>query len=294
MNAVLVLATILALVILLAWAFQRRLIYLPVPAAVPPVAEVLPGGQEVTLETSDGLTLGAWLVPATEPGRGMTVLVANGNAGNRSLRAPLARRLAREGLAVLLFDFRGYGGNPGRPTEAGLARDARAAYRFLTEEAGVAPGRLLYYGESLGAAVVTALATEHPPAGLVLRSPFADLAAVGRVHYPFLPVRTLLRDRFPVIDQIASVNVPTTVVYGSSDSIVPPDQSRAVAEAAAGPTRVIEIPGADHNDPELLDGEELIAAVVALADHARAASDTGRRLPGGDVQNQPAVESEGL
>jgi uncharacterized protein len=268
MNAVLVVAAIIALVVVLAWAFQRRLIYLPVPAAVPPVAEVLPGAREVTLDTTDGLGLGAWLVPAAEPGRGMTVLVANGNAGNRSLRAPLARRLAREGLAVLLFDFRGYGGNPGRPTEAGLARDARAAYRFLTEEAGVAPGRLLYYGESLGAAVVTALATEHPPAGLVLRSPFADLAAVGRVHYPFLPVRTLLRDRFPVIDQIASVNVPTTVVYGSSDSIVPPDQSRAVAEAAAGPTRVIEIPGADHNDPELLDGEQLIAAVVALADRA--------------------------
>jgi fermentation-respiration switch protein FrsA (DUF1100 family) len=276
MNAVLVVVAILILVVLLAWAFQRRLIYLPVPAAVPPVAEVLPGGHEVRLETGDGLTLGAWLVPATETGRGMTVLVANGNAGNRSLRAPLARRLAREGLAVLLFDYRGYGGNPGRPTEAGLARDARAAHRFATEEAGIAPARLLYYGESLGAAVVTELATEHPPAGLVLRSPFADLASVGRVHYPFLPVRALLRDRFPVIDQIESVNVPTTVVYGSSDSIVPPDQSRAVAEAATGPTRVLEIPGADHNDPELLDGEELIAAVVALAEVG--ASGDGREV----------------
>lgn len=266
MNAVLVVVAIVVLVVVLAWALQRRLIYLPVPAAVPPVAEVLPGAREVTLETADGLRLGAWLLPAAEPGRGMTVLVANGNAGNRSLRASLASALARAGFAVLLFDYRGYGGNPGRPNEAGLARDARAARRFATEEAGVAAGHLLYFGESLGAAVVTELATEHPPAGLVLRSPFADLAAVGRVHYPFLPVRTLLRDRFSVIDQIASVNVPTTVVYGSSDSIVPPGQSRAVAEAAAGPTRVVEIPGADHNDPELLDGQELIAAVVALSE----------------------------
>jgi fermentation-respiration switch protein FrsA (DUF1100 family) len=272
MNAVLVLVAILILAVFLAWALQRRLIYLPVPAAVPPVAELLPGAREVTLETTDGLRLGAWFLPAAEPGRAMTVLVANGNAGNRSMRAPLAGGLARAGFAVLLFDYRGYGGNPGRPTEAGLSRDARAARRFATEEARVAPERLLYYGESLGAAVVTELATEHPPAGLVLRSPFSDLAAVGRVHYPFLPVRTLLRDRFPVVDQIASVNVPTTVVYGSSDSIVPPDQSRAVAEAGAGPTRVVEIPGADHNDPELLDGEELIAAVVALADRVGAAS----------------------
>ena len=91
-----------------------------------------------------------------------------------------------EGFGVLLFDYRGYGGNPGSPTESGLALDVRAAFRFLVEEAGVPPQRLLYYGESLGAAVVTELATEHPPAGLLLRSPFVDLAAVGQVHYPFL------------------------------------------------------------------------------------------------------------
>jgi len=142
----------------------------------------------------------------------------------------------------------------------------RAAYRFLIEEAEVAPARLLYYGESLGSAVVSELATEHPPAGLVLRSPFVDLASVGRVHYPFLPVRTLLRDRYPLADHLARVQVPTTVVYGSRDSIVPPEQSRAVAAAAAGETCLVEIAGADHNDPALLDGEKLIEAVVKLAE----------------------------
>jgi hypothetical protein len=178
----------------------------------------------------------------------------------------LARALASAGLAVLLFDYRGYGGNPGRPSEQGLARDVRAAHRFLIEEAEVAPARLLYYGESLGSAVVTELATEHPPAGLVLRSPFVDLASVGRVHYPFLPVRALLHDRYPLADQLAGVRVPTTVVYGSRDSIVPPAQSRAVAAVAAGETRVVEIVGADHNDLVLLEGEKLIDAVVELAE----------------------------
>jgi pimeloyl-ACP methyl ester carboxylesterase len=91
--------------------------------------------------------------------------------------------------------------------------------------------------------VVTELATEHPPAGLVLRSPFVDLASVGRVHYPFLPVRTLLRHRYPLADLLTSVKVPTTVIYGSRDSIVQPEQSRAVAAAAAGETRVVEIAG---------------------------------------------------
>jgi len=259
---------------------QRRLIYFPFPAQVPRAEALVASAREVPLRTVDGLELGAWLVDAGEPDRGVAVLVANGNAGNRSLRAPLARSLAKAGLAVLLFDYRGYGGNRGRPSEDGLARDVRAAHRFLIEEAEVAPTRLLYYGESLGSAVVTELATEHPPAGLVLRSPFVDLASVGRVHYPFLPVRTLLRDRYPLAHHLASVKVPTTVVYGSRDSVVPPEQSRAVAAAAGGETRVVEIAGADHNDPALLDGEQLIAAVVELAERVREPPERGVLKPG--------------
>jgi alpha-beta hydrolase superfamily lysophospholipase len=271
LGAVVIVLATAAILLALLWALQRRLIYLPFPAAVPPAAGILAGAREVTLRTTDGLHLGAWFVAPAEPARGMAVLVAAGNAGNRSLRAPLGAALARHGLGVLLFDYRGYGGNRGRPTQAGLARDVRAALRFLVDEAGVAPERLLYYGESLGAGVVTELALEHPPAGLVLRSPFIDLAAVGRVHYPFLPVRTLLRDRYPVAEQLARVTVPTTVVYGSEDAIVPANQSRAVAAAAAGPTRLIEVQDADHNDRALLDGAELIAAVVDLAERCAAA-----------------------
>ena len=247
----------------LLWAFQRQLIYLPDAGPVSPAARLLPGAREVELTTDDGLRLAAWYVPAATDAP--AVLVASGNAGHRGLRAPLARALNEAGLAVLLFDYRGFGGNPGTPSEAGLARDVRAARRFLVEEAGTPPGRLLYFGESLGAAVVTELATEHPPAGLVLRSPFVDLASVGRVHYPFLPVGLLLRERFPVAEHVARVDVPTTVVYGGADSIVPPEQSRAVAATAGRLHRLVEVPGADHNDAALLDGPELVGAVVELA-----------------------------
>ncbi len=264
--AVVVCVVVLSLTVV--WALQRHLIYLPTTTPVPPVASVLPGAREVALKTEDGLSLGAWYVPAGEPDRAMAVLVASGNAGDRSARAPLAQAMAAQGLAVLLVDYRGYGGNPGSPSEEGLARDVRAARRFLLEEAGVRPDRLLYYGESLGAAVVTRLATEHPPAGLVLRSPFVDLAAVGRVHYPFLPVRALLRDRYPLANQLATVQAPVTVVYGSDDSIVPPGQSRAVARAAPALRHLIQVTGADHNDRALLDGHALIAAIVDLADLA--------------------------
>jgi pimeloyl-ACP methyl ester carboxylesterase len=246
------------------WAVQRRLVYFPDDAPVPAAADALPGGRDVTLTTADGLRLGAWWVPPPTADAA-TVLVAAGNGGSRTLRAPLARALSAAGLGVLLFDYRGYGGNPGSPSEEGLALDVRAARTSLVES-GVRPDRLLYLGESLGCAVVTELAVEHPPAGLVLRSPFVDLAAVGSAHYPFLPVRALLRDRYPVAEQVARVAAPTTVVYGSGDTIVPPAQSRQVAGAAAQLQRLVEVPGADHNDPGLADGAPLVAAVVELAD----------------------------
>ena len=263
-RAGLVVAVVLAVLTGLLWGLQRRLVYFPDAGPVPAAAAVLPGARDVVLQTSDGLRLGAWFLPGRDA-EAPAVLVANGNGGHRGLRAPLAAALAGRGLAVLLFDYRGYGGNPGSPSEEGLARDVRAARAHLLEEARVPPDRLLYLGESLGAAVVTELATEHPPAALVLRSPFVDLAAVGAAHYPFLPVRALLRDRYPVAERVAAIRVPTTVVLGGADSIVPPAQSRAVATAAAGLHRLVEVPGADHNDRVLLDGDALVDAVVELA-----------------------------
>lgn len=264
LRAALIGAIVLVVVVGLLWSFQRRLVYLPDDGPVPAAAHVLPGGRDVELTTADGLTLDAWFVPGPAA-EAPTVLVANGNGGHRGVRAPLARALSDEGLAVLLFDYRGYGGNPGSPSEAGLALDVRAARDWLLTDAAVPAERLLYYGESLGAAVVTELAVAHPPAGLVLRSPFVDLAAVAGVHYPFLPVRPLLRDRYPVAEVVSRVEVPTTVVLGTADSIVPPQQSRAVAAAAGQLHRTVEVPGADHNDLVLLDGDQLVAAVVELA-----------------------------
>jgi alpha-beta hydrolase superfamily lysophospholipase len=266
----LVVGAVVVLLLALLWGFQRRLIYLPDNAAVPSAATLLPGARDVALQTDDGLRLGAWLVPAAQPDRGVAVLVANGNAGNRSVRAPLAHALAAQGLTVLLFDYRGYGGNRGSPTERGLARDVRAAQRLLVHDAGFSPDSILYFGESLGAAVVTELATESPPGGLVLRSPFVDLASVGGVHYPFLPVRLLLRDRYPLAEQLATIDAPVVVVYGSADTVVPAQQSRTVAAAARTLQDSVEIPGADHNDRSLLDGRRLVATVVALADQVRA------------------------
>ena len=265
-RVALVALLVLALAVAVVWLLQRRLIYFPDRSTPPPAPRVVAGAQDVTVRTSDGLNLGAWLVtprPGT-PDRRVAVLVAPGNAGNRLARAPLAAALADQGLTVLLVDYRGYGGNPGSPSEEGLGRDIEAARAYLLERAGIPAGRLFYYGESLGAAVVTALAVRYPPAGLILRSPFTDLPAAGREHYPFLPVRLLARDRFPVSDHISRITAPTLVVYGTADTVVPPAQSVAVAHNAAGPVRVVAVAGADHNDRVLLDGGRLIDAIGDL------------------------------
>jgi uncharacterized protein len=253
---------VLLVVLALAWTFQRRLVYLPF-GTPGPAAAVLAGGRDVVLHTEDGLALTAWEAPATGPARGTTVLVAPGNGGSRALRVPLARALAAEGFDVLLVEYRGYGGNPGSPTEEGLAADVRAAHRYLVEERGVAPERLVLFGESLGGAVLTRLATERPVGALVLRSPFTALADVGARAYPFLPVRLLLRDRFPLAEQLPAVRVPVAVVAGGADEIVPGEQSRAVATAAGA--AYTEVPGAGHNDPGLVSGPAVVAAVVAVA-----------------------------
>lgn len=242
-------------------AQQRRLIYFPSPGPVPSAAALLPDGRDIALETEDGIRLGAWYLPSAGDRPGPAVVVFNGNGGDRSLRAPLALGLSRLGLSVLLFDYRGYGGNPGTPSEKGLAADARAARAWLTDQPDLDPNRIVYFGESLGAAVAVGLSMERPPAALVLRSPFTSLPDVGRVHYPWLPVGRLLTDRYPSIDKIGSLSTPLMVIAGDRDDIVPERLSRKLYDAAPDPKRYFLVPGANHNDPELVDGTRMLEEV---------------------------------
>jgi fermentation-respiration switch protein FrsA (DUF1100 family) len=252
-----------AIALTLLWTMQRRLIYFPF-GPVPAPGEVgLGQAESVRFPTSDGLELRAWFVAAEGPAHA-TVLVLPGNAGNRAYRAPLAASLVPHGYHVLLLDYRGYGGNPGQPGERGLAADARAARAYLAGRRGVDASRLVYFGESLGTAVAVGLAAEHPPAALVLRSPFTSLVDVGRHHYPILPVRLLLRDRFDAIRAIGAVRAPLLVVVGGRDEIIPPELSRGLYAAATGPRQLVELPAARHNDYELLAGERMIQAVVSF------------------------------
>lgn len=244
------------------WAFQRHLLYIPFGHVSSPATVGLPQAEEVTFRTEDGLTLAGWFVPGETRPAPFTILVFNGNAGNRSFRAPLALALAKAGLSVFLFDYRGYGGNAGRPSEAGLAADARGARTYLEQRRDVDPRRIVYFGESLGSGVAVALALERPPPALILRSPYTSMTELGQYHYPFLPVRRLLWDRYPSIERIGQIRCPLLVIAGDRDSIVPPKQSLRLFDAASEPKRLVMAPGADHNDYALLAGDLLVEEVV--------------------------------
>ena len=267
-RALVVVLLLVGVLVGMLWALQRQLVYYPDRTPVPAAATVVDGARDVTLTTADGLELGAWFVPAAGPAdTGMAVLLAPGNGGNRVGRAGLAEALSARGLAVLLMDYRGYGGNPGSPSEDGLAADADAAVAAL-EELGYPPGRTIHLGESLGTGVVAALQARHPPAGVVLRSPFTELADVGAHHYPWLPVRALLRDRFPVIEHLGRTDVPVTVVYGDRDAVVPTALSARVADEAPSLVERVVLAGADHNDPVMF-GSRVADAVARLARSVR-------------------------
>jgi uncharacterized protein len=255
----------------LIWLGQRRLIYFP-DTSTPSLEHAgLAGAEAVTFTTSDGLRHGAWFVPGIGPSPRSTVIVFSGNAGHRGYRSPLAAALRQHGLNVLLTDYRGYGGNAGAPTEEGLATDARAAREYALSRIDVNPAGLIYFGESLGAAIALRLAVEHPPSALVLRSPFASMALIGQYHYPVLPVRWLLRDRFASLDRAHQTRCPVLVIAGTHDSIIPIAHTRRVYDALAAPKTFVEV-AADHNDQALLDGEEMIEAMVGFLNTAASGS----------------------
>ena len=193
----------------LLWSQQRRLIYFPSGGPVPPAAAVLPGARDVVLHTADGLELGAWYLPGTG---GPAVLVLPGNGGDRSMRAPLAAGLHRMGLSVLLVDYRGYGGNPGKPTEEGLATDARAAHDWLTAQPEV--DRVVYFGESLGAAVAVGLAIERPPAALT-----PGMYSAGNHMLLARLLRSIVRSSFDEVDPSVVNATPCLPTFSAKASL---------------------------------------------------------------------------
>jgi fermentation-respiration switch protein FrsA (DUF1100 family) len=231
--------------------FEDRFVFHPTRQ---PVADWLPEGLGVTACTfraRDGTRLHAWW----HPGEGLgdadqrpVVLWFHGNAGNITHRAENLRALVELGLAVFVFDYRGYGRSEGRPSEVGLYLDGEAAHQHLTHELGVAAERIVCFGRSLGAAVALHVALRARPSGLIMESPFESVAAMVR-KTPFLRILVpLLRNRFDNVAKVGRLKAPLLIIHGTADETVPLTQGRAVFDAAHEPKAFLPIEGAGHND----------------------------------------------
>ncbi len=247
-NFITVAAVVYVVFVAALYVFQRNIMYFPDTSVPSTVHSGVPEMQPVTLDTEDGLNLLAWY-RAVE---GQPVMVYfHGNAGNIGARGFKVRPYLDAGFGVLLVSYRGYGGNRGRPTEEGLYADGRAALDFLKSQ-GVAPERVVLYGESIGTGVAVQMASElgpeNPVAALVLEAPLTSMDDVAAHHYPYVPVRSLIRDHFDSASKIAGVNTPVLIIHGDRDRTVPIKFGRMLFEAAAEPKESRWLEGGNHND----------------------------------------------
>jgi len=224
---------------------QRSLMYFPDSNLPMPGDVGAPRFQVVNYRTSDGLELVSWYRPAKK-GRA-TIVYFQGNGGNISHRIFKTRALFEAGYGLLLVGYRGYGGNPGQPTEDGLYNDGRAALAYLQGQ-GLPNERLVLLGESLGSGVAVRMATETKARGVILEAPYTSTVDVGQTAYFFLPVKMLMYDRFPSIEIIKNIQAPLLVVHGEDDKVIPVRFGRRLFQAAAQPKEAHFLPGAGHND----------------------------------------------
>lgn len=222
---------------------QRSLLYFPprVRLSAPPNKRF----QEVPITTEDGLKLKTWYAPATS--RAFTIIFFHGNGDSLYGAAQIAEPFIEAGYGFLAVEYRGYSGLPGKPTEAGLYNDARACIHALIAS-GVEPRRIILYGHSLGTGVAAQMAEEFPVGGLMLLAPYLSIPSLAQIHYPFLPAKFLVLDRFENEKKIGKIHVPVLIASGADDELIPPSQAAKLFSLANDPKEYDSIPRRGHND----------------------------------------------
>jgi fermentation-respiration switch protein FrsA (DUF1100 family) len=249
-NAIAVVIGVYAALVGALYVVQRGLIYYPSQVMRPPAEVGVPEMRPVTVSAEDGVQVVSWYRPAQD-GR-PTIVYFHGNAGNITDRAFKARPYLDAGFGMLLVGYRGYGANPGAPSEEGLYADGQAHLAFLARE-GMSPRRWVLYGESLGGGIAVELAQQQaakgmPVGAVVLEAPFTSLGDAAAAHYPFVPARALVKDRYDSLSKIAMIGAPLFVAHGENDQVVPVKQGRKLFEAARNPKEGHWIAGGQHND----------------------------------------------
>ncbi len=249
------------LICLFAMWYENRLIY---PALKYPVGEWNPpylAPEDVYFKSLDGTPLHGWYV--RHPAPSVHILYCHGNGGNITHRAFVLQYLRdRFAASVFIFDYRGYGKSEGRPSERGVLKDGRAARAWLAEAAQIDETDVVLMGRSLGGAVAVDLAAEKPPRGMILESTFTTMPDVAAHHYPYLPVRLLLRTKFDSLSKIAAYRGPLLQSHAPDDEVIPFELGHRLFDEAGGDKQFIALEGLTHNDPQSPEYYEAFARLI--------------------------------
>lgn len=259
---------------LFALLFSNSMIFAPQA----PGYTQLPG--EVKIPTGDGERITA--VFLEHPDAEYTILFSHGNAEDLSRVLPFMRQFHQMGYSVLMYDYRGYGTSEGRPSEHHAYEDIDAAYRWLTEEKGIAPERIISQGRSVGGGPAVWLAAHRTVGGLVVESSFLSAFRV-RTVIPLVPW-----DRFNNLKQIRRTACPVLIVHGTDDAVIPFRHGLGLYDAAPGPKMHLWIEGGEHNNYAYVAGALYFEAFEAFMQLVRAES--SRTIPG-TVQPEGSVRT---
>ncbi|WP_250515581.1 alpha/beta hydrolase [Caballeronia sp. INDeC2] len=243
---------------------QGRLVYPLEQIEAFKSAELEDRTEAVDIKTEDGLILTA-RYKAPQKKTAPTIILFHGNGEDLAQRGHIALEMIEAGYGVLLAEYRGYGGNPGTPHEAGLYADARAAHAYASARSS----NIVLHGYSLGSGVAVQLASEAKIDALMLESPFTSIVDVAAKRFWLFPVRLLARDRYDSLSKIASVRAPILIYGGTKDGVIPPAHFRCLFDAARGDKRLALIEDADHLDVWSMGGREHVMQFLASLQPAR-------------------------
>ena len=233
--------------------FEKKGIYYPTKQIVFTPANFGFRYEEAFFGSEDGLRLNGWFIPTENP-RG-TLLFCHGNAGNISHRLAIIELFNKLNLNVFIFDYRGYGRSQGSPTEQGLYQDAQAAYQYLLSRQDVNREAIVIYGKSIGANVAIDLASRVKAAVLIAESGFTSADDMGRVLFPYLPVKWVISIKYDALTKIRNITMPKLVIHSKDDEIVPFRLGKGLFEAAPEPKEFYQMRGT-HNEAIFIAREE--------------------------------------
>jgi uncharacterized protein len=234
----------------------------PGTRAVPCLHPVPRGFELLRASARDGVAVHALDLPAPPGAR--TLVHFHNSRDTAADAADLANALHARGLGVLLVEYRGYGLSRGAdPSEEGLYEDAEAALARLAAR-GVGPDRVVLWGTSLGTGVAAEMARRGRGAALVLVTPYTSIPAVVTAAVPLLPAGLLLPCRFDTLGKTGEIRVPTLIIHGDADEIVPFWMGSTLAAAIPG-AELLRVEGGHHGDLFVREGDRLLAAIRALS-----------------------------